>query len=116
MLAWRIALVAAVCSVISLGVPPAKAGNDELPEPDYEAVEAVARRVERDVPYVMSLPKRKRECLELADPYYDGKTTASALTHSADSQSARLVRVWAHGPDSMCCCERFGSASVGSDH
>ena len=36
---------------------------------------------------------------------------ASALTHSWDSQTARAVRIWSHGPDSMCDLEPVGSAA-----
>lgn len=52
------------------------ADNDELPQPDYEAVRERARRIDRDTPYVMSLPKRKKECLEIADSCYDAGRTA----------------------------------------
>lgn len=76
MLTWRMAQVAAICTMISLCVLPAGAGNNDLPEPDYEAVRERARRIDRDTPYVMSLPKRKRECLEIADRYFDAGTTA----------------------------------------
>src|SRR4051794_25952429 len=49
--------------------------------------------------------------------YFGGfVTSASALTHCADSQGCCGVRIWLDGTDSMRACEHAGQAVAGGDH
>jgi hypothetical protein len=73
--------------VLALTGFPAAADLPALPEPDYAAIEAAAKRVTSGEEYAESLPARWAECNETARPYGESQ----ALKHQIEFRQIRIV-------------------------
>ncbi len=83
----RRSLVAVVLFWLAPCVSAAAADPPGLPEPDYAAIEAAARRVTAGEEYVEDLPARWAECNETARPYGESQ----ALKQQIQLRQIRMV-------------------------
>lgn len=79
MAAWRLTRFAAMCCVLLLPSTAAAGDIRDLPEPNLAAIAWMARKSNPDLPYVVSLPDRRKECKAAAMPYLSSPNTLHSV-------------------------------------